>query len=327
LAHSLSLAFLIAIFESASWSSDQILAFSSGLSSDQKCQPAAKKRLSSKSKKRQQELLQSNATDNKRNEAEAEWHHRGDIACSTALFIWPELEPIVQDGSPEAITCICACANSCLAHWAQNYENMTSQSVQHLIQSIMLKFQEICSHHNRSVRGLTYEPIMALNEALQREESPIESIIVDHLFHCSMRLAVTCHYPKEYFEHMGQESDQDLEIERNDVRNVLRAVCGGEDAYSGPPNQSSIQILNKLLHSIFQSILGQTDEHGLPHESAVHALSSLAKPLNVLAKAIDRDEVDSYEPLNMACRAYSHVAAVLEKLLAKLEISKTFAVS
>ena len=321
LEHPSSMAYLVAIFEAASKTPEKILSFSLGLDPQNQ---ANKKRQSSKSKKRQKELLEEGSTDGKRSEAMAEFHHRGDIACKTAAIVWNDLQPVIAS-SPEGVACLCACVNVCLPHWIRHAPTQSPE----LVQSIMAAFQEVCLHPDRNIRGQTYEPLCNLHSAMQEldESSPLESIMVDHLFNCSMRLATSCGYPSDYFDYMSQDNDDELEIERNDVRDVLRAVSGGEDHYSGPPKAFSLRVLDSIVRTCTESILHQHDSNGLPHETAVHALSALAKPLNLLAEAYVRNELprpEAIETLAVACRGLSCLAERLVDALPRLPVSQVF---
>lgn len=101
-----------------------------------------------------------------------------------------------------------------------------------------------------------------------------------------MRLATSCGYPPNYFDRMDQDNDEEVEIERNDVRDLIRAICGCEgDVEKGKtsvPMDVSMGILNQIIQSCAQACNTGTL---LPPETAVHALSALAKPVNVLADA------------------------------------------
>ena len=111
-----------------------------------------------------------------------------------------------------------------------------------------------------------------------------------------MSLAASCAYPKGYFDHFSALSDENLEIYRNDVREMLRTVAGSDEGgstanveASRPPLPLSQKVMQKVLHSIFESISQSQVAHQLPEETAVHALSALAKPLN--HQALDWDHL------------------------------------
>lgn len=319
--HSYGMAYLVTIFEAASKNPDQILSFSLGL--DPQNPQTSKKRQSSKSKKRQKEVLEEVSTDCKRNEAVAEFNHRGDIACKTVAAVWNDLQPIIVS-TPEGVSCLCACANVCLPHWVRHSPTQPHE----LIHSIMTAFQDLCLHPNRDIRGQTYEPLCNLHAAMQeRENYSLESVMTDHLFKSSMHLATSCAYPPDYFDYLSHDNDDEIEIERNDVRDVLRTVSGGEDVYSGPPRAFSLRVLDGIVRSCTESIMYQHDSNGLPHESAVHALSALAKPLILLSEAYVRSELASpasIETLAVACRGLSFLAEKLVDALPQFPVSQVF---
>lgn len=195
-----ALSYLIAIFESGSWTSKYILTFSLGLSSDQTSQPSNKKRQSSRSKRRQQERLDTSATDNLRAQAEAECRHRGEMACRTTRLVWEGLSAAVQTSLAQSVNigggegpvgCLCACANACLPHWLRHSSSSEDAT---LAVSIMELFQEICSHSNRAVRVLAYEPLYTLNTTLleatrlRYQQTPpqppteMETVVANHLY-------------------------------------------------------------------------------------------------------------------------------------------------
>lgn len=109
-----------------------------------------------------------------------------------------------------------------------------------------------------------------------------------------MSLASSCGYPHAYFDHFAAPSDEDLEIYRNDVRDMLRSINGSEDGgstanveSSQPPLRISQMILHRVLLALAHSITESTKTHHLPEETVVHAFSALAKPLNHQAQSWD----------------------------------------
>jgi len=122
------------------------------------------------------------------------------------------------------------------------------------------------------------------------------------MLQCALGLATSCGYPPNYFNNMAASSDEDLEIERNDVRDILRTVTGSGEggstadaavAHHGPLSVS-IRILSQVLHSCHKAVVNGSNNNNntrggdagavLFPEAAAHAFSSLAKPLNALAK-------------------------------------------
>ena len=97
---------------------------------------------------------------------------------------------------------------------------------------------------------------------------------------CTLALGTSCGYPPGYFDRLDEDNDEDLEIERNDVRDVARSVCALE-AGAGAAGRTPPSVL------ILDHVVGACDAAVrcaapgvLPPETAVHVLSSLAKPLN-----------------------------------------------
>jgi hypothetical protein len=111
---------------------------------------------------------------------------------------------------------------------------------------------------------------------------------------CAMSLAASCGYPPNYFEHFSAPSDGDLEVYRNDVRDMLRSVNGSEEGgstsnveASRAPLPISQKIIHRVLHAILNSLSQSRTQGSLPEETAIHALSALAKPLNHQAQSWD----------------------------------------
>ena len=99
---------------------------------------------------------------------------------------------------------------------------------------------------------------------------------------CALALSNSCSYPDGYFLDLSIDSDGDLEVERNDVRDVVRSVSNFDSGNFGEEEAKSpsLLILEHFIDSIFTVIQEASQHNSLPRESAVHALSALAKPLN-----------------------------------------------
>jgi hypothetical protein len=97
-----------------------------------------------------------------------------------------------------------------------------------------------------------------------------------------MALARSCAYPVDYFGDLSSDNDDELEQERNDVRDILRTVTASSESSS-----ASLQILCRLVQECSQTIQHPVPLGGgallLPPEVVVHTLSALAKPLNGIA--------------------------------------------
>jgi len=127
-----------------------------------------------------------------------------------------------------------------------------------------------------------------------------------------MSLAASCAYPKGYFDHFSALSDENLEIYRNDVRDMLRSVTGSDEGgstanveASRPPLPLSQKVLQKVLQSIFESISHSQSTNCLPEETALHALSALAKPLN--HQALEWDHLGGHNlETALKCLSFAH---------------------
>lgn len=96
-----------------------------------------------------------------------------------------------------------------------------------------------------------------------------------------MALASSCSYPDGYFDDLACNADEDLENERNDVRDILRSATNLEYDHLYSP-ACSIEVLEKLVSACMHAVQMSGDS-ALPPESAIHCLSALAKPMNKLA--------------------------------------------
>lgn len=84
---------------------------------------------------------------------------------------------------------------------------------------------------------------------------------------------------------MCEDGDEELEIERNDIRDVARSVCGLDpSAAIGTQKSPSILILERIVAACNDAVRRADSAGALPPETVVHVLSSLAKPLNRLGK-------------------------------------------
>lgn len=121
-----------------------------------------------------------------------------------------------------------------------------------------------------------------------------------------MNLASQCGYPGDYFKDLRENNDEELEMERNDVRDVLRGVSGHSSSRNCQSNPSGTQVafcvLVKLLEACAQPIveLGNGGKQLFP-ESALHAFSALARPLHAVALQYQSSNtVELDRPLSIA---------------------------
>ena len=119
-----------------------------------------------------------------------------------------------------------------------------------------------------------------------------------------MSLARQCAYPSDYFNDLCVNNDEDWEIERNDARDVLRALAGYStnsqfNTHSG--TDLAFQVLVNLIEACSHPILeAGTDGDQLFPESALHAFSALARPISALAVHYQSSpSVEMEAPLNL----------------------------
>lgn len=101
-------------------------------------------------------------------------------------------------------------------------------------------------------------------------------------YQCLTNLAEGCAYPDGYFDELGSNSDEDLEIERNDVRDLLRTLTmsgeGGSTAmadYASAPVNLPFQLLARLL-AYCEASVTKASEHGrMVPEATAHMFSAL----------------------------------------------------
>ena len=139
-----------------------------------------------------------------------------------------------------------------------------------------------------------------------------------------MNLATQCGYPVDYFDDMSANNDEELEIERNDIRDVIRTVtgCTAWEGASKPGTYVSAvhlttRILLRVLHACSDAIQKPNNPDGdqaFP-ETAVHAFSSLAKPINNLAQAYGQLSLQ-HEHISTICNsALDVLSSVAEQLI------------
>lgn len=129
---------------------------------------------------------------------------------------------------------------------------------------------------------------------------------------CLMALASSCSYPEGYFHNLAQNSDEDLENERNDVRDILRFATNIEHSV----NAASLEILNNLITACLRAVEMSAD--AIPPEIAVHALSALAKPINILASNSVLQQDSSQNTIVIVQNAFQTLCITCEKLLRHL---------
>jgi len=340
-------AYIIRIYEGACMTTDQIIAASVGLSSEagKANRQQGSKRQSSKSKKRHKERVQeavnsggnTNANEPRREEAEREHYHRGMVACCTTSLLWDTLQPVVMNSlevirsmphetalveGEGPIGCVCALASSCLPHLIKYHDGTSSlfgEPASVFFCRVMDAFKSVCFNTKASIRALSFEHIVTIYSTLLDKTkhgavlSELESTAMHGICACALALASSCAYPPEYFSDLTVDNDEDLEIERNDIRDILRSITSFGGNEMDPMPLLSYMILDRIL----QDCADRISSSPLPPETAVHTLSSLAKPLNRLAQdLVSNSEGPAKLAIeNILIKALASLHSVCSKLL------------
>jgi hypothetical protein len=176
---------------------------------------------------------------------------------------------------------IAACTNACLPHLLRNG---TSQPLFREIASVFC--ETLCSSNDRMARSLAFEPLYSLYATALDTKGCDFSFLAEHFAACALSMSEKCGYPDGYFDHLDLESDHDLEVERNDVRDLIRTVsCSREGgstskvATLGCPSELSVLVLRSILKQL-----------RIDNETSLHAFSALAKAANHLAMYCSQGE-------------------------------------
>ena len=344
-AQGLAFQYLNSIFESASptLSVSDILTACLGVAGGNGPNSNGKKNQGSKSKRRQEKRLDRAGkiqNGNSSNQAEEELLARKNAACAAASVAFGLSTSHSGDdwGLMLAASCptttsheICSvaasAATSVLPHllWLERNDVTQQQWRSELFSAIISVIQRMCQSQNRDTRALAYEALMVLHNALNSVSVvsvSVEQLAIDSICECALSLAASCAYPLHYFDNLSENNDEDLEIERNDVRDVCRTVCSLETGNFG--KSPSVMILHRLVSVCFRAIKN-TD---CPSEAVVHALSALAKPLNKLGKkCAEQFDEEECSILIKALDSFDHVFQRLNSSIKHLPHSKTLPLS
>ena len=134
----------------------------------------------------------------------------------------------------------------------------------------------ITQSSHSSIRALVYAAIQSFAEVLSKATStPQNKAFFDHavefVTQSAMNLVTHCVYDPEYFADFCTEYDEELEIERNDIRDLMRTVTQNSSSFHFMLQQCHLQIL--------------ASPPGSLNETAVHALSAFAKNLLLLTQS------------------------------------------
>jgi hypothetical protein len=160
-------------------------------------------------------------------------------------------------------------------------------------------------------------------------------MLFSHCVQSTMSLAAQCGYPPNYFHgaNMAVNSDEDLEIERNDVREVVRVVAGATSSDGRPTTEPALRVASRVLLRLLQACAEAAEN--LPNgrqlipETAAHAFSALAKPLIFLAQGWSRTapSEDARSIFRVALHIMAAVGQQLVDAFPTLSVSDIFPVS
>ncbi|KAL7493940.1 hypothetical protein ACHAWT_005337 [Skeletonema menzelii] len=347
---SLAFQYLVSIFEAAlpTLSVSDILTAALGVGATGV--QNGKKKQGNKSKKRHDKRLdraKAVEDESSQNQAEEELLARKNAACAAAAAAFGVSTSSAGDdwGLRLASSCptttshaicstVAAAATSVLPHllWLERNDGPSQQWRSELFSVITTVIQRMCKAEDRDIRALVYEALMIIHGALNSVtvvSCRVEQLAIDSICECVLSLSASCAYPLNYFDNLFENNDEDLEIERNDVRDVCRSVCSLDSGNFGSDESKSpsLMILNRIVSACHSAIKG-TDPAVSPSEAVVHALSSLAKPLNKLGnKCLEVPDEEGCTILSRALDSFAFVFQILNSSIERLPHSQTLPLS
>ncbi|GMH90072.1 hypothetical protein TrST_g1857 [Triparma strigata] len=148
------------------------------------------------------------------------------------------------------------------------------------LNSLTSSFKSLTLTPHAAVRSLIYEPL----DLILSDLPTFNFEMLNFFCHCSHNLAKSTQYPPRYFDDPEREYDYGLEVERNDVRELVRQV--GE-------REGGVECFMDMLEE---------------DESGYHIFSALAKPLSTLVK-------NGAEQQNKNDRVYARALQTLHRHL------------
>ncbi|KAL3925083.1 MAG: hypothetical protein SGILL_000639, partial [Bacillariaceae sp.] len=207
----------------------------------------------------------------------------------------------VEGGGP--IGALSACATACLPHILRAVSCDHKQDVDlSLFISIAQAVEHACASPSRQVRMFMTESLYTLHQTMTEcVTSPCAmdpsgdflEALTRHFVDSMLNLSKMCLYPEGYFDNLETCNDEDLEVERNDVRDVLRTMAGMPQSKPGSEgNEVSAAVCSSVLLRFLQLCANPMREaassESLASETVLHAFSALAKPINSAASYYTR---------------------------------------
>ena len=200
---------LIAIFEGACLTEDQIIALSVGLSKSNtntnSSNSTTTTKLKGKAKKRREKKINSLITEESTSFASQECRQRKEIACQVAIQILPILKEAVFQSLTEAATTpndmidgeasiatLCAASSSVLPYLlkvnANSHHEVEQQHLSGIVLSMLDVLKCVCENQNKHVRRLAHDSIRFIHVALMEvydNPRPVTTLAVDGVFRVS----------------------------------------------------------------------------------------------------------------------------------------------
>ena len=179
-----ALLFLSSVFEGGGWTEEKVLSFNLGLSEHQLVHQVGKRKQSSRSKRRQKEMVSNKTTEDSAEQAQQEVIERGTVACHVAIAVWSNLRMLLRSVLDETleesavdgegvIGCVATAAQSCLPFLLKCHNNnqhgplsasvLTCATCDELFREIADALLLLCCSRNQTVRCLALSPLYALH--------------------------------------------------------------------------------------------------------------------------------------------------------------------
>ena len=208
-----------------------------------------------------------------------------EIVCLVAFQTLPQLTQIADHSYSSLIS---AFAQICLPFLLSSKFCMTVVPYierELLLQYILNSLCLMCQSDDRDIRSLAFEPLLAICDVANDIDSSLGESLFISVSKCGLQLMSSCMYPECYFDNFTLDSDHDLEVERNNVRDVVRSL--------GCLSPLILRYLVSSCHNnprVTITLSDSKETYNLPSENVMHTISALAKPLNRLTN--NNDQID-----------------------------------
>lgn len=305
------------------------------LTGGKKGKVASMKNSASKTTKKRYEKRLNNLSQSENNPlgiATLESEQQKQVAMQIAIYFMSHFETLLvalnshhekekdEEQKERILDVVCSCCSACLPYIIQlilhdDMNNNNTQQQQQIINAASELFpkmldllqQQICCSNSTRIRYLAISPIFSLYseatshtlQTLNANQDALLNYSLQGIFSCVMTLAEKCAYPHNYFHpnYLGEEVDEELERERNDIRDLLRLVTTTPQQQTTKQNNDShlniifaLELLNRIVQVCHDAVnkieTNNNNNNEMPSEVVLHALSALAKPLNKLTSTV-----------------------------------------